>query len=144
MNELYQRLGVSPSATQDELKKAYRKLAKQYHPDVNVGNAQAEVRFREIQEAYDILKDTQKRKEYDKRQQQNTQQSQKKQQQNTNRASAQQKRPIDFSQMGQSFSQFFGFDPNTGEITDESKISGKGKNPLDTSDIFERFMGFKG
>ena len=62
----YDSLGVSRSATQDEIKKAYRKLARQYHPDKNPGDAAAEDRFKEVQTAYDVLSDPEKRKEYDR------------------------------------------------------------------------------
>jgi molecular chaperone DnaJ len=61
----YEALGVSKSASQDEIKKAYRKLARQYHPDKNPGDAEAETRFKEVQAAYDVLSDPQKRKQYD-------------------------------------------------------------------------------
>jgi molecular chaperone DnaJ len=63
---LYDTLGVSKSASQDEIKKAYRKLARQYHPDKNPGDASAEERFKEIQTAYDVLSDEEKRKAYDR------------------------------------------------------------------------------
>lgn len=62
----YDILGVSKSASADELKKAYRKLAKQYHPDQNKGNKEAEEKFKEINHAYDILSDEQKRAAYDR------------------------------------------------------------------------------
>jgi molecular chaperone DnaJ len=65
MRDLYEILGVSKTASQDEIKKAYRKLARQYHPDANPGDAEAEERFKEVQGAYDVLSDSQKRKEYD-------------------------------------------------------------------------------
>ena len=62
---LYEVLDVSETASQDEIKKAYRKLARTYHPDKNPGDKKAEDRFKEIQGAYDVLGDAEKRKEYD-------------------------------------------------------------------------------
>jgi len=64
--DYYQVLGVAKGATADELKKAYRKMAMQYHPDKNQGNKDAEAKFKEINEAYDVLKDDQKRAAYDR------------------------------------------------------------------------------
>jgi molecular chaperone DnaJ len=63
---LYDTLGVSKTASADEIKKAYRKLARQYHPDKNPGDTAAEERFKEIQTAYDVLADEDKRKAYDR------------------------------------------------------------------------------
>ncbi len=64
--DFYELLGVAKTASQDELKKAYRKLAMQYHPDKNPGDKQAEQKFKDISHAYDILKDEQKRAAYDR------------------------------------------------------------------------------
>jgi len=63
--DYYEQLGVDRSASAAELKSAYRKLAKQYHPDVNPGDASAEQKFKDISESYDVLKDDQSRAAYD-------------------------------------------------------------------------------
>ncbi len=63
--DYYDILGVGKSASDTEIKKAYRKLAKKYHPDVNQGDSEAEAKFKEVNEAYEILSDSQKRARYD-------------------------------------------------------------------------------
>jgi len=63
---LYDTLGVAKGASADEIKKAYRKLARQYHPDTNPDDKGAEEKFKEVQAAYDILSDPEKRKQYDR------------------------------------------------------------------------------
>jgi len=64
--DYYKVLGVGKNATEDEIKKAYRKLARQYHPDRNPGDKQAEERFKQISQAHDVLSDADKRKAYDR------------------------------------------------------------------------------
>jgi curved DNA-binding protein CbpA len=65
MADPYKTLGVSKTATAEEIRSAYRKLAKETHPDLNPGNAEAERRFKEISAANDILGDPEKRKRFD-------------------------------------------------------------------------------
>ena len=64
-NDYYKTLGISKTASEAEIKKAYKKLAMQYHPDRNRGDKKAEERFKEVNEAYQVLSDPEKKKNYD-------------------------------------------------------------------------------
>ena len=63
--DYYEVLGISKGASDEEIKKAYRKVAKKYHPDLNPGNKEAEAKFKEVNEAYEILSNPQKKAQYD-------------------------------------------------------------------------------
>ena len=65
MRDFYEILEVGRRASQDEIKRAYKKLAKKYHPDLNPGNEEAEIKFKEINLAYEVLSDENKRQNYD-------------------------------------------------------------------------------
>src|SRR5688572_31037407 len=64
-HEYYETLGLKRGASEDEVRKAYRRLARKHHPDLNPGDKASEDRFKEVQEAYDILSDSKKRQMYD-------------------------------------------------------------------------------
>lgn len=140
MKDFYQILGVKPDATEEEIKKAFRSLAKKYHPDMHPDDATMEAKFKEVNDAYAVLSDSKKRTEYDLSRNGQTNTKEKKQERENTRQ-AKQAEKVDFSQMHKSFEQFFGFDPKTKEVTNEEKL--KKQNPLDTTDLFEKFMGMK-
>ncbi len=118
----YQILGLQRDVSQEEIKKAYRRIAKQYHPDSNPGNREAEKKFKEASEAYEVLSNEEKRENYD------------------HKLIAEQKKST-----GESFANFFGFRPSDSK-TDEGKnrkTSNTKTNPLDTTEMFERYMGIR-
>ena len=118
----YQILGLQRDVSQEEIKKAYRRIAKQYHPYSNPGNREAEKKFKEASEAYEVLSNEEKRENYD------------------HKLIAEQKKST-----GESFANFFGFRPSDSK-TDEGKnrkTSNTKTNPLDTTEMFERYMGIR-
>lgn len=124
----YSTLGIRKDAPEAEIKKAYRSLSKQYHPDANPGDKEAERKFREITEAYAVLQDPEKRAAYDRE----GRESRESRESRTKKA-------------GPDFEQFFGFHPKSGRM--DEGMSNKNKktktNPLDMTDMFEQYMGIK-
>ena len=140
----YQILGLKETADTEAIKKAYRRLAKECHPDAYPGDKKAEERFKQITEAYAVLSDAKKRKEYD----QGRSGADRKQKAASGcRPGKQPLRPEDF---GSGFANFFSFmneQPKGRQDSQEQKAETKKqeakRNPIDTSELFERYMGFK-
>lgn len=158
MENLYRVLGVPEDAAEDDLKLAYRKLAKKYHPDANPGDRECEKRFQAINEAYSILSSPEKRKKYDAEYRRFRAESGSASGAGTaygagsasgagtahGAASAkEQSSGIDFENIHRTFERFFGFNPDTKTVTNEQKLNPGARDPLDTTDLFERFMGIK-
>lgn len=119
--DYYKILGVPRDADEGQIKRAYRKKAKQYHPDLNPGNAEAEAKFKNIVEAYEVLGNAEKRRQYDAKQDKAAGFGQKTGQNRTsdrNRAS----------------------DKNRAAAP---RMNFNKKNPLDVTDMFEAFMKMK-
>ncbi len=141
--DYYRILGLAETADTDAVKKAYRRLAKECHPDAYPGDKKAEERFKQITEAYAVLSDAGKRKEYDRKRTG----ADKRQKTETNRQSGRKPfRPEDF---GNGFAEFFSFagvQPKHSNRSREQETEIKQEtkqNPIDTSELFERYMGFK-
>ncbi|WP_250277273.1 J domain-containing protein [[Clostridium] colinum] len=137
MENYYKILGVSQEATNDELKKAYRKLAKKYHPDANVGNAQADEMFKKVSKAYEVLSDETSRKKYDRELNGNFYET------DTKKSTANSSVNEDIFNKFNGFNVFeqaFGMNNAKSDINQNIKAS---KNPIDFTDMFENFMGIK-
>lgn len=147
MKNYYKILGVDEKATQDVIKKSYRKLAKKYHPDANLDNPEAEKHFKEITEAYEVLSDEKKREKYDRDIKSTSKEAWQERRENgkpnqSQKQAARQKepnRPPDFSNMAKDFEKFFGFNP---DMKDPSAYKGKAKN-MDTTRAFNSFFNPK-
>ena len=148
--DYYKILGVPRDADEEQIKRAYRKKAKQYHPDLNPGNAEAEAKFKEIVEAYEVFGNAEKRESYDLKQEKAAGFGQKTGQnrtENKNRASA---RQVNFGEFTKDMEKYFGFSFTSGASQQGQgasqggqKAGGGKKNPLDVTDMFEAFMKMK-
>jgi curved DNA-binding protein len=139
MKTHYDTLGVSKDASQDQIKLAYRKLSKKYHPDVNSGSKDAEKIFLEVQEAYTILKNKTSREEYDRQLEKASHHHTGRNAENTaNKQTSEKKQAFNIHDMEKNFEQFFGFNPKSKEM--QSKSHKGNKDPINTNDLFERYF----
>ena len=147
MIDYYKILGVSETSSKDEIKKAFRSLAKKYHPDRNGNDENAIKKFQEVNEAYEVLSNEDSKKSYDEKKT-NFKNAHKKKNEN----SKNNKTDNDFSEktrskkesmedLNQYFANFFGFDPTSNNIN-KDKLK-KQDNPIDTSNMFESFFKMK-
>ncbi|MBZ0314283.1 J domain-containing protein [Clostridium butyricum] len=147
MKDYYKILGVSETSSKDEIKKAFRSLAKKYHPDRNGNDENAIKKFQEVNEAYEVLSNEDSKKSYDEKKA-NFKNAHKRKNEN----SKNNKTDNDFSEktrskkesmedLNQYFANFFGFDPTSNNIN-KDKLK-KQDNPIDTSNMFESFFKMK-
>ena len=140
--DYYEVLGVDRNADDSTIKKAYRNLAKKYHPDMNPGDKDAEKKFKEASEAYEVLSNEEKRKNYDHKL---TTEWNKPKPTKTAENKTTVKQPFPFFSTEESFEHFFGFCPldNKTDSGKNRKTSNTKTNPLDTTEMFERYMGIR-
>lgn len=143
--DYYSVLGVKEDATGEEIKRGYRKIAKRYHPDSNPGDLEAEKKFKEAAQAYAVLGDEEKRREYDKEQAAAKGTGRNEKEPAGGKSGTRKPADFDFNNMSSNFEQFFGFKPKSSQV-DGEKINPNKKteaNPIDMTEMFERYMGIK-
>jgi len=142
VKDYYKILEISISATKDDVKKAFRGLAKKYHPDRNVNDTNALKKFQEVNEAYEVLSNEDSRREYDKKlsgfKQGNSKETNSKNNNESNGKTKYKDKTESMENLNKYFESFFGFDGNSNKVN-EDKLK-KQKNPIDTSNMFENFF----
>ncbi len=137
--DYYRVLGVPEQADENQIKQAYRKLAKKYHPDLNPDNLVAEEKFKSVVEAYEVLGDAAKRKEYDLERAK----IRDKRQHTASDAAGTPDMNIDFGNLSRDMARYFGFSFAEGSTGGGSRQKERKKNPLDVTEMFEAFMKVK-
>lgn len=148
--DYYTILGVPKGADEEQIKQAYRRMAKKYHPDLNPDDPQAEAKFKEIVEAYETLGDAQKRKAYDAKQDKAAGQSRTAGQNSAKNRNGDFASQMDFGAFTKDMEKYFGFSftggtasQGQGSVPNGQKVGGAKKNPLDVTEMFETFMKMK-
>lgn len=146
--DYYKILGVPKEADEEQIKQAYRRMAKKYHPDLNPDNPQAEARFKDIVEAYETLGDAERRKAYDVKQDKAAGRSREAGQGGAKNGDFTPN--MDFGAFTKDMEKYFGFSftggaaPQGQDSAPNGKKAGSGKrNPLDVTEMFEAFMKVK-
>lgn len=149
MTDYYKLLDVSRDASAEEIKQAYRKLAKRYHPDVNQGSENAAHKFKLIHEAYDTLRSEASRQAYDDRLKQEQRTGSQAAQKGGPQADRQAHAtgtgaytPPDAASVAAEFERFFGYAPRTGKKA-QKKPGKKPEGPLDADNLFSNFFGIR-
>lgn len=146
--DYYKILGVTKEADEEQIKQAYRRMAKKYHPDLNPNNPQAEAKFKEIVEAYETLGDADRRRAYDLKQEKTVERGRKAGQSSAKESVVTPQ--MDFGAFTKDMEKYFGFsfmagDSSQGQDSAQGgqKVGGSKKNPLDVTEMFEAFMKMK-
>ena len=134
----YEVLGVSRTASQEEIKKTYRRMARQYHPDLNPGDKAAEAKFKDIVEAYETLSNPELRKKYDEK---SSGETVEKPSQKKSEASSDVFTQDIYDQMMGHFKDFFDV---VKQAKAKAESAAKKRNPLDAGDLFQSYFGSVG
>jgi DnaJ-class molecular chaperone len=145
MKDYYKILNISMEATNDEIKKAFRSLAKKYHPDRNPNDKDALRKFQEINEAYEVLSKEASKKKYDdeksKFKEKNNEEANSKNNKYSSNNKKYQNKGESIENLNKYFESFFGFNASTNDIN-KDKLKNE-ENPIDTSKMFESFFNIK-
>ncbi|AIQ14242.1 DnaJ domain-containing protein [Paenibacillus durus] len=149
MADFYELLDVGRDASEAEIKRAYRKLAKKYHPDTNQGSKEAAQKFKQIHEAYETLRSEASRQAYDVRMRQGRKEGKQAEGGRTrsggDRAGHAERKSFtasDPAAMAKEFERFFGFHPKTGKGTPGASGKKAGE-PVNADGLFNQFFGFR-